>query len=70
VDAPQTPESRAPLRGACLLATLVAAKAITLVGTGVPVSVWALAYIWQDVLSAGVFFLVDASLKRERKNGQ
>jgi hypothetical protein len=66
VDASQTPESRAPLRGACLLATLVAAKAITLVGTGVPVSVWALAYIWQDVLLAGVFFLVDASLNRER----
>jgi hypothetical protein len=66
VDAAQTAESRAPLRAACLLATLIAAKAITLVGTGVPVSVWALAYIWQDVLIAGVFFLVDASLKRER----
>ena len=67
MDAAQTAESRAPLRAACLFATLVAAKAITLVGTGVPVSAWALAaYIWQDVLIAGVFFLVDASLKRDR----
>lgn len=67
MDAAQTAESRAPLRALCLLATLVAAKAITLAGTAVPVSPWALAaYIWQDVLTAGVFFLVDTSLKRER----
>jgi len=67
VDAAQTAESRAPLRAVSLLATLVAAKAITLVGTDIPVSAWApAAYIWQDVLSAGLFFLVDASLKRER----
>ncbi len=67
MDAAQTAESRAPLRAASLLATLIAAKAVTLVGTGVPVSAWALAaYIWQDVLIAGVFLLVDASLKRDR----
>lgn len=67
MGAAQTVESRAPLRAACLLGTLVAAKAITLAGTDVPVSPWALAaYIWQDVLLAGVFFLIDGSLKRER----
>ena len=67
MDAAQTAESRAPLRAVCLLATLVAAKAITLLGTDVPVSPWAPAtYIWQDVLVAGLFFLVDASLKREQ----
>jgi arylsulfatase A-like enzyme len=51
----------------CLLGTLIAAKAITLLGQDVPASAWALAaYVWQDVLIAGVFFAVDASLRRNR----
>ena len=68
VAAAQAAESRRALRAACLFAVLVAAKAITLVGTGVPVSAWALAaYIWQDVLlswSSSSWSI--ASLKRDR----
>jgi hypothetical protein len=67
VAAAQTSESRAPLRAACLLATLVSAKAVTLVGEDVPLSVWALAaYFWQDILIAGVFFIADGWVKRDR----
>jgi hypothetical protein len=46
---------------------LLAARTITLVGRPVPPSLWSpLAYLWQDVLVALLFFLVDASLKRPR----
>ena len=65
--AAQTPQSGAPLRAACLFATLVAAKAVTLLGQDVPGSLWApAAYIWQDVVMAALFFVIDASLNRNR----
>ena len=48
----------------CLLAVLVIAKALTLPGRDVPLSAWSpFAYLWQDVLVALVFFVVDRGLK-------
>ena len=63
--AAETPESRDTLRAICLLAVLVSAKALTLAGRQVPLSVWSpFAYFWQDVCAALVFFAVDRTLKR------
>jgi len=46
---------------------LLTAHALSLIGRPVPFSVWApLAYVWQDVLVALLFFLVDARLKWPR----
>lgn len=65
--AAEAPESRHALRAACLLAVLLAARTITLVGRPVPLSIWSpFAYLWQDVLVAFLFFLADARLKRPR----
>ena len=48
----------------CLLAVLVIAKALTLAGRDVPLSAWSpFAYLWQDVLVALVFFVVDRGLE-------
>jgi hypothetical protein len=55
------------LRGACLLAVLLAARATTLFGRHVPLSIWSpFAYLWQDVFVALLFFIADARLKRPR----
>ena len=65
--AAQAPESGHALRSVCLFAVLLAARAATLVGRDVPVSPWTpLAYLWQDVLVALLFFVVDSRLKRPR----
>jgi lipoteichoic acid synthase len=49
----------------CLFAVLVIAKALTLPGRHVPLSAWSpFAYLWQDVLVAVVFFVVDRGVKR------
>ena len=46
---------------------MVSAKAVTLFGEDVPLSVWAVAaYFWQDILIAGVYFIADAWVKRDR----
>jgi hypothetical protein len=67
VAAAQTAESRASLRAACLFATLVSAKVVTLLGADLPLSVWAAAaYFWQDILIATVFFMADTWVKRDR----
>ncbi len=55
------------MRAACLLAVLLAARAAVLVGREVPLSLWSpLAYVWQDVLVALLFLLVDSRLKGAR----
>jgi hypothetical protein len=47
------------------LAVLVSAKAITLLGRDVPLSVWSpFAYLWQDVCLVLLFFVVDRALRR------
>ena len=63
--AAETAESGHALRAACLLAVLVSAKALTLIGREVPLSAWSpLAYFWQDVLVALIFFVVDRQVRR------
>ena len=63
--AAQAPESRHALRAACLLAALVTAKAVTLLGHRVPLSGWSpVAYFWQDVSVALLFFAFDRAVKR------
>lgn len=53
------------MRAACLLAVLVTAKAVTLLGHRVPLSAWApVAYFWQDVCVALLFFLFDRAIRR------
>ena len=48
-----------------LFAVLAGAKVLTLVGRGLPLSVWTpLAYFWQDALVAVLFGIVEASVKR------
>jgi hypothetical protein len=43
---------------------LISAKAITLAGQRIPLSVWSpFAYFWQDVCVAALFFLIDRGLK-------
>jgi hypothetical protein len=65
VAAAETPESRHALRAACLLAVLVTAKTVTLIGHAVPLSAWSpVAYFWQDVCVALIFFIVDRALGR------
>lgn len=65
--AAEATESRHALRAACLLAVLLAARTITLVGRPVPLSIWSpFAYLWQDVFVAFLFFIADARLKRPR----
>jgi lipoteichoic acid synthase len=49
----------------CLLAALVSAKAVMLLGRQVPLSAWSpFAYLWQDVAVALAFFILDRRLKR------
>jgi hypothetical protein len=51
----------------CLLAVLLAARTISLIGRPVPLSLWSpFAYLWQDVLVAFLFFIADGRLKRPR----
>jgi glucan phosphoethanolaminetransferase (alkaline phosphatase superfamily) len=67
VAAAQTAESRAALRAACLFAALASAKAVTLLGRDLPLSVWyPFAYFWQDAGAAVLFFLLDRRLERPR----
>jgi glucan phosphoethanolaminetransferase (alkaline phosphatase superfamily) len=69
VAAAQEAESRYALRALCLLAVLVLSKAATLVLVHgrVTFSPWApIAYFWQDVLVALIFFGLDAVLRRPR----
>ena len=63
--APEAPQSRHALITACLLAVLLAARGVTLAGRDLPISFWSpLAYIWQDVLTALLFFVTIARLPR------
>ena len=63
--AAQTAEPRHALRAACLLAVLVSAKAVTLIGRQLPLSAWSpLAYFWQDVFVALVFLIIDRVVRR------
>ena len=65
MSAAQAAESRHALRAACLFAVLVSAKALTLAGHHIPLSVWApVAYLWQDVFVVSVFLVVDRGLRR------
>ena len=60
-------QPRYALRAICLLITLIVAKTITLVllRDGVGWSPWfAIAYYWQDVLAALVFFAADRVIRR------
>jgi hypothetical protein len=67
VASDETSESGHALRGICLLGVLLTARAAILVGRPVPMSVWSpFAYIWQDVLVALLFIVVDVRLKRPR----
>ena len=44
---------------------LVSAKAVTLLGHHVPLSLWTpFAYLWQDVCVALLFFVIDRGLER------
>ena len=64
---PQTLESGHALRGVCLFAVLLVARAATLVDHSLPLSFWSpFAYLWQDVLVALLFTAVDTRLKRPR----
>ena len=63
----QTAEPGHALRGVCLLGVLLTARAAALVGHPLPLSLWSpFAYVWQDVLVALLFTVVDARLKRPR----
>jgi phosphoglycerol transferase MdoB-like AlkP superfamily enzyme len=67
VAAAEALESGHALRAACLLAVLLAARAATLAGHHIPFSIWSpIAYLWQDVLVAVLFFAVDSRLRRPR----
>lgn len=51
------------MRAASLLAVLLAARAVTLAGRDVPLTAWSpFAYLWQDVLAALLFYVLDARL--------
>ncbi len=51
----------------CLLGVLLTARAATLIGRSVPLSFWSpLAFLWQDLLVALVFTVVDWRVKRSR----
>jgi arylsulfatase A-like enzyme len=64
---PEASEPRHALRAACLLAVLLAARAVTLFDRHLPLSIWSpLAFLWQDVLAALLFYIVDARLRRPR----
>ena len=55
------------MRALCLLTTLVVARVATLYGRDLPLSIWSpFAYLWQDVLLALIFFILDRALKRPR----
>jgi arylsulfatase A-like enzyme len=67
VAAAEATQSGHALRGICLFGVLLAARAATLAGRQVPLSVWSpIAFLWQDVLVVLLFSLVDARLKRPR----
>ena len=55
------------MRAVCLLATLVVARVVTLYGRDLPLSIWSpFAYVWQDLLVALIFFILDGASKRPR----
>jgi len=55
------------LRAVSLIAVLFAARAATLAGREIPLSIWSpFAYLWQDILAGLVFFAVDARIRRPR----
>ena len=63
--AAEAPQSRDALRAISLAAVLICAKALTLIGRAIPLSAWTpIAYFWQDVCIALVFFAADRALKR------
>lgn len=63
--AAETAQSGYALRAASLLGVLLVARALTLAGHELPPSIWSpLAYLWQDVLVALLFVIVDRSLRR------
>jgi hypothetical protein len=69
VAAVEAAESRHALRAFCLLAVLLTARLITLAagpaGRDLPLTIWTLvAYLWQDVLIALLFFAIDYTLGR------
>jgi hypothetical protein len=67
VAAAEAPQSGYALRGASLLAVLLTARAITLVGRGVPLSLWSPpAYLWQDALVVLLFVAADVFARRPR----
>ena len=63
--AAEAAESRHALRAVSLLTVLVSAKALTLAGRQLPLSLWwPIAYFWQDILVVLVFFAIDRALRR------
>jgi hypothetical protein len=67
VAAAEATQSGHALRGLCLFGVLLAARAVTLAGRQVPLSFWSpVALLWQDVLVALLFTVIDARLKRPR----
>jgi sulfatase-like protein len=69
VAAAQAAESRHALRAFCLFAVLLTARGLTLLGRpaggDVPLSFWSpIAYLWQDVLVALLFFAICYGLDR------
>jgi glucan phosphoethanolaminetransferase (alkaline phosphatase superfamily) len=65
VAAVEAAESRHALRAICLLAVLVSAKTITLLGRPIALSGWSpFAYFWQDVCVALVFLAIDRAVGR------
>src|SRR5207248_4133552 len=67
VPPPEAAEFGDAMRAACLLGVFVVAKACTLAGRPVPLSVWTpVAYLWQDLLAVLVFGVADYLLRRPR----
>lgn len=63
----ETTQSGHTLRGICLLGVLLTARVATLIGRSVPLSLWSpLAFLWQDLLVALVFILLDWRVKHSR----
>ena len=63
----ETTQSGHTLRGICLLGVLLTARVATLIGRSLPLSFWSpLAFLWQDLLVALVFIVVDWRVKHSR----
>jgi arylsulfatase A-like enzyme len=55
------------MRASSLVVVLIVAKALTLAGRELPVSVWTLpAYVWHDVAVGAAFYAIDRGLGRPR----